>query len=162
CSCLTVNMKAAAVVLALALIAGCHARSLSQADQPLARWEQSVDSFWQFISELNTHADSMVENIKLGSDLDTLITKTMDELSTYRTEIETKLTPYASGQLKQDLDLLTSKLQTDMIDAKERSTQYLQELKTMMEQNADDVKNRINTYTRKLKKRLGKDTEEIR
>ncbi|MCJ8728918.1 hypothetical protein PDJAM_G00010010 [Pangasius djambal] len=168
CSCLSINMRAVVVVLALAVIAGCHARAVPQADQPLARWEETVDQFWQFISELNTHTDSMVENMKssqLSKELDTLITDTMAELNVYRADIETKLGPYttdASGQLKQDLDLLIGKLQTDMLDAKERSNQYLTELKTMMDQNADDVKNRINTYTRKLKKRLGKDTEEIR
>lgn len=96
----------------------------------------------------------------------TLITDTMAELKVYRENIEAKLGPYAttdaSEQLKQELDLLTSKLQTDMHEAKERATQYLQELKTMMVQNSDDVKNRIQTYIRKLKKRLGKDTDEIR
>lgn len=89
----------------------------------------------------------------------------MAELNVYRADIETKLGPHAkdtSDQLKQDLDLLTNKLQTDMLNAKERSTQYLQELKTMLKQNADDVKNRVNNYIRKLKKRLGTDTDLIR
>lgn len=88
----------------------------------------------------------------------------MSELEAYRAEIHTKLSPYtdvSTGQLSQDLQLLTTKLQKDMLDAKERSTQYLGELTTMMEQNTDDVQSRINTYTNKLKKRLNKDTEEI-
>lgn len=88
----------------------------------------------------------------------------MSELETYRAEIQTKLSPYtdaSTGQLSQDLQLLGNKLQKDMLDAKERSTQYVSELTTMMEQNSDDVQNRINTYTNKLKKRLNKDTEEI-
>lgn len=89
----------------------------------------------------------------------------MAELATYRDDIQTKLVPYtetSTGQLSQDLQLLANKLQKDMLDAKERSTEYLGELKTMMEQNSDDVRNRINTYSHKLKKRLNKDTEEIR
>lgn len=89
----------------------------------------------------------------------------MAELATYRDDIQTKLSPYtesSTGQLTQDLQLLANKLQQDMLDAKERSTQYVGELKTMVEQNADDVHSRINAYTHKLKKRLNKDTEEIR
>ncbi|XP_017323363.1 apolipoprotein Eb [Ictalurus punctatus] len=168
CSCLSINMRAVAFVLVAAIIAGCHARAVPQADEPLVKWEETVDRFWQFISELNTHTDSVVENLKtdqLSRELDTLITNTMAELNVYRADIETKLGPHAkdtSDQLKQDLDLLTNKLQTDMLNAKERSTQYLQELKTMLKQNADDVKNRVNNYIRKLKKRLGTDTDLIR
>lgn len=89
----------------------------------------------------------------------------MSELSAYRDDIQTKLSPYAetsAGQLSEDLQLLANKLQRDMLEAKERSTEYLGELRTMMEQNTDDVHNRISTYTNKLKKRLNKDTEEIR
>lgn len=88
----------------------------------------------------------------------------MSELAAYREDIQTKLRPYtddSTGQLSQDLQLLANRLQKDMLDAKERSTTYLGELKTMMEQNSDDVRSRINTYTNKLKKRLSKDTEEI-
>lgn len=89
----------------------------------------------------------------------------MAELTAYKDDIQTKITPYtetSTAQLTQDMQLLANKLQKDMVDAKERSTEYLGELKTMMEQNTDDVRNRISTYTHKLKKRLNKDTEEIR
>lgn len=43
---------------------GCHTRAVPQADEPLVKWEETVDRFWQFISELNTHTDSVVENLK--------------------------------------------------------------------------------------------------
>lgn len=88
----------------------------------------------------------------------------MGELTKYTDGIQAKLSPYtdvSSGTLVEDLQLLTTKLQKDMVDAKERSTEYLGELKTMVEQNSDDVRSRISTYTNKLKKRLNKDTEEI-
>lgn len=103
--------------------------------------------------------------ILTSSPCSTLISDTMAELGTYRENIQTKLMPYtetSTGQLTQDLQLLANKLQKDMLDAKERSTEYLSELKTMMEQNGEDVRGRISTYTHKLKKRLNKDTEEIR
>ena len=89
----------------------------------------------------------------------------MAELSTYSDEMQTKLSPYAdmsTGQMSQDLQLLANKLQKDMLDAKDRSTEYLGELKTMMEQNSDDVRSRIGIYSNKLRKRLNKDTAEIR
>lgn len=44
--------------------AGCQARSLHQADEAIAKWEETVDRFWQYVSELNTHADGMVQNVK--------------------------------------------------------------------------------------------------
>ncbi|XP_041708329.1 apolipoprotein Eb [Coregonus clupeaformis] len=161
-------MKAVAIILALTVISGCHARAVRQAEAPQNRWEENVERFWTYVSELNSRADGLVDNLKasqLSRELDTLITDTVAELTVYREDIQTKLGPYAqdtAGLLGQDLQLLTTKLQTDMVDAKERSTQYLGELKTMIEQNADDVHNRGNTYIRKLKKRLNKDTEEIR
>lgn len=95
----------------------------------------------------------------------TLITDTMAELAKYRDDVQTKMMPLtetSAGLMSQDLQLLINRLQRDMLDAKERSTDYLGELKTMMEQNSDDVRSRINTYTNKLRKRLNKDTEEIR
>lgn len=49
-------------------LVGCHARSLFQADAPQPRWEEMVDRFWQYVSELNTHADGVAQNIK-GSQL---------------------------------------------------------------------------------------------
>lgn len=57
----------------LLYLLGCHARAVPQADQPLAKWEETVDQFWQFVSELNTHGDTMVENMKasqLNKDLE--------------------------------------------------------------------------------------------
>lgn len=89
----------------------------------------------------------------------------MAELAKYRDDIQTKMMPLtetSAGLMSQDLQLLVNRLQRDMLDAKERSTDYLGELKTMMEQNSDDVRSRISTYTNKLRKRLNKDTEEIR
>lgn len=88
----------------------------------------------------------------------------MAELSKYKDDVQTKLAPYteSSGtQLSQDVQLLFNKLQKDMTDAKVRSTEYLGELKSLMEQNREDVRSRMNTYTNKLKKRLNKDAEEI-
>ncbi|XP_029360024.1 apolipoprotein Eb [Echeneis naucrates] len=161
-------MKAVALILALAVITGCHCRVLPQADATKDHWEETVERFWQYISDLNTKTDGVVHNLKTSQfsrELDTLITDTMAELTTYGDEIQTKLGPYTeipSGQLTQDLQLLANKLHNDMLDAKERSTEYLGELKTMVEQNTDDVRNRISTYTNKLKKRLNKDTEVIR
>lgn len=95
----------------------------------------------------------------------TLITETMAELAKYREDIHTKIIPYSetsTSQLTQDLQLLANKLEKDMLDAKDRSTEYLGELKAMVEQNSDDVRNRVSAYTNKLRKRLIKDTEEIR
>lgn len=51
---------------------GCHARVLPQ-EQIQAKWEETVDRFWQQVSELNTKADFMVDNIKasqLGRELE--------------------------------------------------------------------------------------------
>ncbi|XP_070691611.1 apolipoprotein Eb [Pempheris klunzingeri] len=161
-------MKAVALILALAVITGCNARSVPQTEATTSSWEVAVDRFWQHISDLNEKADGVVQELKasqLNRELDTLITDTMAELAKYRDDIQVKLSPYtdsSTGQLSQDLQLLANKLQKDMLDAKDRSTEYLGELKTMVEQNADDVHTRISTYSHKLKKRLGKDTEEIR
>lgn len=89
----------------------------------------------------------------------------MAELSKYREDIQSKLAPYtdrSSGQLTQDMQLLFNRLQKDMTEAKERSTEYLRELKSLMEENGEDARTRMSTYTNKMRKRLDKDTEEIR
>lgn len=88
----------------------------------------------------------------------------MAELTKYREDIQTKLAPFtdsSSGLLTQDMQLLFNRLQKDMTEAKDRSTEYLQELKSLMEQNSDDARQRMSTYTGKLRKRLDKDTKEI-
>ncbi|KAL7394301.1 hypothetical protein ABVT39_023839 [Epinephelus coioides] len=160
-------MQAVALILALAVITGCNARAVRQADATPS-WEDSVNRFWQYVADLNDKAEGAVKDLKasqLSRELDTLITDSMAELTAYRDELQTKLAPYtdaSTGQLSQDLQLLANRLQKDMVDAKDRSTEYLGELKTMVEQNSDDVHGRITTYTNKLKKRLNKDTEEIR
>lgn len=161
-------MQAVALVLALAVITGCNARAVRQADATPVQWEDSVQRFWQYISDLNQKADGVVQDLKasqLRRELDTLISDTMAELNMYKDDIQAKLAPLAetsTGQVTEDLQLLFNKLQRDMVDAKERSTEYLGELKTMMEQNGDDVRGRVSAYTNKLRKRLNKDTEEIR
>lgn len=89
----------------------------------------------------------------------------MAELTMYKDDVQSKLAPHAvasTTQMSEDLQLLANKLQTDMTDAKERSNEYLNELKSMVDQNLDDVRSRITTYTTKLRKRLTKDTEDIR
>ncbi|KAG7474292.1 apolipoprotein Eb-like [Solea senegalensis] len=165
---LKTTMKSVALVLALAVITGCNARVLPQADVSVSRWEDTVDRFWQYISELNKQADGVLQNVKssqLSRELDTLITDTMAELKTYRDDVQTKLTPLteiSTGQVAWNLQHLANKLQKDMLDAKDRTTDYLGELKSMVELNSDDVRGRVSAYTSKLRKRLDKDTEEIR
>lgn len=95
----------------------------------------------------------------------TLLTDSVAELAAIRDDIQNKMRPYtdaSTGQVSHDLQLLFSRLQHDMLDAKERSTEYLSELKAMVEQNTEDLNSRINTYANKLKKRVNKDTAEIR
>lgn len=89
----------------------------------------------------------------------------MAELAKYKEDIQTKMRPLtdsSTDQMTQDLQLLGDRLQRDMLEAKDRSIEYLGELKAMVEQNSDDIHTRVSTYTHKLRKRLTKDTEEIR
>uniref|UniRef100_A0A8C5ELH6 Apolipoprotein Eb-like n=2 Tax=Gouania willdenowi TaxID=441366 RepID=A0A8C5ELH6_GOUWI len=161
-------MKSAVLVLALAVITGCNARAVRQASPVPNPWEETVDRFWQTVTNLNQKADGVIQDLKasqLSRELDTLITDTMAELTVYKDDIQTKLTPFTEasvGKLSQDLTLLFEKLRRDMVDAKDRNVVYLGELKSMLEHNSDDVHGRITTYSNKLRKRLTKDTEEIR
>lgn len=45
-------------------ITGCNARAVRQADATPNRWEDTVDRFWQYVSELNQKADGVVQNLK--------------------------------------------------------------------------------------------------
>ncbi|CAL8289958.1 unnamed protein product [Merluccius merluccius] len=160
-------MKAVALILALAVVAGCNARAVIP-DQTPPIWEETVDRFWRYIADLSTKTDGVVDNIKasqFGRELDTLITDTMAEISVYREGVTEKLGPYAddtTGQLTKDLQLLVDRLHSDMLEAKEKSRVYLEEVKSLVEQNADETNTRISSYTHKLKKRLNKDKEVIR
>jgi len=161
-------MQAVALILALAVFSGCNASPVQQAEVVPQKLEVTVDRFWQYVSELTDQAVGISDTVKtsqIAREIDTLISDTMAELAVYKEEIDTKIAPYAetsAAQLTEDFQLLANRLQKDMVDAKERSTEYLGEIKSMMEQNTDDVRNRLNSYTHKLKKRLNKDTEEIR
>ncbi|KAK6323514.1 hypothetical protein J4Q44_G00058530 [Coregonus suidteri] len=162
-----ITMKAVAVILALAVLSGCHAWVLPMQDEPQTPWEKTIDQFKDYITDLNSKADEKVKNIRasqLSRELDTLITDTMSELNMYSDDMKTKLGPLAKDaaeRLGKDMQLLLNKLQAHMTEAKDRTTVYTQELQTMLEQNANDVRNRVNTYSRKLNKRLSKDTQEI-
>ena len=97
--------------------------------------------------------------------LSTLIQDSMDELTVYRQDMQTKLAPYtqeAAQRLGDDLEWLGKKLRIHMEDGREQMEKYSAELQTMMEQNADDVRVRVSAYTRKMKKRLNKDAQEIK
>ncbi|CAN9513797.1 unnamed protein product [Ophioblennius macclurei] len=160
-------MKAVALILALAVITGCNARVVRQADASTDRWVGAVDTFWRYISDLNEKADGVLVNMKdsqLRRELDTLITDTMAELAVYKDDIETKLAPFTQAsttQMTQDLSLLFEKLQKDMTEAKDRNLEYLGEFKSMVETNTGNVRDRFTSYTNKLRKRLTKDTTEI-
>uniref|UniRef100_A0A8C5ELB8 Apolipoprotein Eb-like n=1 Tax=Gouania willdenowi TaxID=441366 RepID=A0A8C5ELB8_GOUWI len=151
-------MKSAVLVLALAVITGCNARAVRQASPVPNPWEETVDRFWQTVTNLNQKADGVIQDLKasqLSRELDTLITDTMAELTVYKDDIQTKLTPFTEasvGKLSQDLTLLFEKLRRDMVDAKDRNVVYLGELKSMLEHNSDDVHGRITTYSNKLRK----------
>lgn len=161
-------MKTVALILALAVITGCNARAVRQADDTADRWMGTVDTFWRSISELNQKADGVLVTMKdsqLRRELDTLITDTMAELQVYKDDIQNKLAPFtqtSADQMSQDMTLLFKKLQNDMIEAKERHIEYLGELKAMVETNTDNVRDRFTSYSNKLRKRLNKDASEIR
>nr|XP_015191895.1 PREDICTED: apolipoprotein Eb-like [Lepisosteus oculatus] len=127
-----------------------------------------VDQFWQYVADVNTKMDGVVDNLKssqLTRELDGLIRDTMAELSVYSDDLQNKLAPYtkdAGERFARDFAVLRDRLHADMLGARNKAAQYSEEMRVMMEQNVDDVRNRLNLYTRKLKKRLGKDTEEIR
>ncbi|MED6240448.1 hypothetical protein ATANTOWER_021272, partial [Ataeniobius toweri] len=58
-----VIMRVFAVILALAVISGCRARSVVQ-DNWQRTWEVTVEKFNDYITELNTRADDVVKDIK--------------------------------------------------------------------------------------------------
>lgn len=43
---------------------GCNARAVSQADATPNNWEDTVDRFWLYVSELNQKADGVVQDLK--------------------------------------------------------------------------------------------------
>ena len=89
----------------------------------------------------------------------------MAELNIYKTDMETKLRPFAQDtaeRVGRDLQLLGDKLNAHMIEARDKSVQYTEEFQTIVEHNANDVMSRVNAYTHKLTKRLSKDTEEMK
>lgn len=47
-------------------ISGCNARAVRQADATPNPWEDTVDRFWQYISDINTKADGVLENLKVS------------------------------------------------------------------------------------------------
>lgn len=45
---------------------GCNARVVRQADATPQNWEETVDRFWQYVSDLNEKADGVVQDIKVS------------------------------------------------------------------------------------------------
>ncbi|XP_033950927.1 apolipoprotein Ea [Pseudochaenichthys georgianus] len=160
-------MRVFAVFLGLAVLSGCYARSVPQ-DEMKNSWEVTVEKFNDYLTDLNSKADSMVKGIKssqINRELDSLIYDSMSELTQYREDLKTKLGPFtleAAGSLGRDLQRTFGKLDWHLLEAREQMKKYRLELTTMMEQNTDDVRVRVSAYSRKLKKRLNKDTQSIK
>ncbi|XP_034029916.1 apolipoprotein Eb [Thalassophryne amazonica] len=153
-------MKAAVVIFVVAVITGCSAHVLPMTDTIQSQWEKSVEEFWKYISDLTGKSDDYLTTFKtsqFSTELDRIITDTFTQLSQITQSGESTV-----GQVSEELQLLSTKLHKDMVDAKDRSTVYLNELKTLMKQDSDDVRTRMTTYSNKLKKRLNKDAQEIR
>lgn len=45
-------------------VPGCHGRVVRQADATPDRWVETVDRFWQYVSDLNEKADGVLQTIK--------------------------------------------------------------------------------------------------
>lgn len=45
---------------------GCNARAVRQGDASPNPWEDTVNRFWQYISDINTQADGVLENLKVS------------------------------------------------------------------------------------------------
>uniref|UniRef100_A0A3Q3JJD3 Apolipoprotein Ea n=1 Tax=Monopterus albus TaxID=43700 RepID=A0A3Q3JJD3_MONAL len=159
-------MRVFAVILALAVLSGCHARSVPQDDG--SDFEDTVQKFKDYLTYLNSKVDEVVKDIQSSEtvrELDTLVQDSMSELAMYRDDLQNKLAPYAqetAERLGKDLQLLAGRLHNQMAETREQLVQYTQEAQTMMEQDADDSKLRVSTYSQKLNKRLNKDMEEIK
>ncbi|XP_034017415.1 apolipoprotein Ea [Thalassophryne amazonica] len=163
-------MRALALILALAVISGCHGRSVSSlvSKNPKNPWEMTVEAFKNYFDDIDSKAKMMLKDIKsseLSRELSTLIQDSMSELAMYRDDLQTKLAPYtqaAGERMSEDLKQLYLKVQDHMNNAKNQMANYGQELQSMVEQNTEDFNARVSTYTRKLKKRLNKDMQEIK
>lgn len=162
-SVLLLIMRGFAVIFVLAVLSGCHARSVHDPSP----WEATVDKFNKYLSDLNMKADEVMGNIKssqISRELDTLIQDSMSELAMYKENLQNRLAPSAQmtgEQLMTDMQVLVDKLIRHMRESQEQLDKYSHEFQTMMQQNVDDVRTRLSAYTRKLKKRLAKDTQEI-
>ncbi|KAK2864575.1 hypothetical protein Q7C36_003729 [Tachysurus vachellii] len=160
-------MKLVAAIFTLSVISACQGRFLIQ-DEPKTHWEEMVDKFWEYVNSVSSTAENMkasIQDTQLGRELDTLISDSMAELQMYTDDVQSKLVPYAKEKAQEvhdDLQLLINKLRVHMEEAKNRITEYSQELQTMVEQNVDEIDSKVNAYIRKLKKRFNKDTLEIK
>jgi len=86
----------------------------------------------------------------------------MSELALYRDNLNTKLGPFTQERaeaLARDLQLMGTKLQTNMAEAGGRATDYSQELRNVLEQSASDLSTTFNAYARKIRKRVNKDKD---
>merc|ERR1712035_250501 len=78
-----VIMRVFAVIFVLAVLSGCHARSVPQ-DEWKNPWEVTVDKFNDYLTDLNTRAEEMVHEVRssqISRELDTLIQDSMSELA---------------------------------------------------------------------------------
>ncbi|XP_054620152.1 apolipoprotein Ea isoform X2 [Dunckerocampus dactyliophorus] len=160
-------MRVFALIVTLAVISGCQARSVFP-DESTTAWEAAVENFKNYMTALSEKADGMVRDIKssqIRRELDTLIQDSMAELDVYRGELESKLAPYTQETAKRlgnELRGLAEHLYDHMIMYRDQMEAYTQDLNTLVKQNADDIRLKVSAYTRKMKKRLSKDTMDIK
>ncbi|KAM9738482.1 apolipoprotein Ea [Menidia menidia] len=156
-------MRLLAAFLALAVLSGCQARSFPL-EELQSSWESTLSRFQDYVSDLNSRADGVLQDIKesqISRELDTLIQDSLAELSSYRDDVQTKLAPLsleAAERLQGDLQLLAGRLRGHVAEAGQQVASYGQELQALVD---DSVRLPLETYSRKLAKRLQKDVQEI-
>ncbi|XP_061531443.1 apolipoprotein Eb-like [Phycodurus eques] len=138
-------MKAVAVILSMAILTGCTARVVQQADTSQSKWEEPVNHFWLYFIKLGDRrgcADPGFCN---------LITTSIYELRTY-------IHSTSKSQLSSDCNVqrLVTKLNGDMLDVKEQGILFKsQQIKSMGQQNVHEVQRDIRAFANGLRDLLG-------
>uniref|UniRef100_A0A3P8SDB8 Apolipoprotein A-IV a n=2 Tax=Amphiprion percula TaxID=161767 RepID=A0A3P8SDB8_AMPPE len=139
------------VVLAVAVLSGCHA-NLFYADAPKPQLEVLSDVFWDYIAKATQTADDTLQMIRkspIGQEVNARLTESADIASKYAVTLQKQLPPAAHDlmtKITTEADLLKNALTQELSSVRDKLEPYTEDMKTQIQQRVEQLKQDLAPY----------------
>ncbi|TNN89195.1 Apolipoprotein A-IV [Liparis tanakae] len=143
------------VVLAVAVLSGCHA-NLFTADAPKPQLEVLTDAFWDYIAKATETADDtlqMIRKSQFGQEINLRLADSTDIASKYAVTLQEQLHPAAQDlmtKITAEADELRNVLTQELSTVREKLEPYTEEMKIQIQQRVEQLKQELAPYAESM------------